>query len=77
MVFSQGVYDCGRLLALNDYVMEKAFVFGVICMSKWMREEVFPQGVYVWPPAMPEPPAPARGGPRALDVDQETDLATM
>ena len=42
-----------RILAMNDYVMEKAFVWGVIAFSKWLTPEHFPQGVYEWPPAQP------------------------
>ena len=40
-----------RLLQANDYVIDKAFVFGVIALSKWLGEEKFPQGIYEWPPS--------------------------
>ena len=71
--FAQGGLLPLRLLSLNDWVMEKAFVYGIICLSKWMGEEEFPCGVYTWPPPMPEPPAPARGASRVGDVDEEDD----
>ena len=51
-----------RLLHVNDYVMEKTFVYGIIALSKWLGEERFPHGVYgVWPPEFPAdlvPPQP-------------------
>ena len=40
-----------RLLQVNDYVLDKAFVFGVIALSKWLGETRFPQGIYKWPPS--------------------------
>ena len=43
-----------KLFFLGDYIMEKAFVYGIICLSKWLGEATFPQGVYKWPPALPE-----------------------
>jgi hypothetical protein len=43
-----------RLLHLNDYVLEKAFVYGIVLLSKLMGKEWFPNGVFGrWPP---EPP---------------------
>lgn len=55
-----------RILHRCDYVLEKSFVFCIICLSKWLGQERFPQGLYGdWPPAPPPgalpalPPAPA------------------
>ena len=43
-----------RLLHQNGNVVEKAFVFGVIALSKWLGAERFPQGIYgEWPPSRP------------------------
>ena len=54
----KGAYAPLHLLHMNDYVMEKAFVFGVIALSKWLGPERFPQGIYGdWPPCPPPPPA--------------------
>ena len=39
-----------RLLHVNDYVMEKAFVHGCLLLSKFMGKELLPCGQYVWPP---------------------------
>ena len=41
------------MLHLNDYVLDKAFVSCVICLSKWLKKDVFPQGITEWPPQMP------------------------
>ena len=43
-----------RILHMNDYVMEKAFVWGVMAFSKWLTEEKWPQGIHQWPPARPK-----------------------
>ena len=49
-----GSYSPLRLLHVNDYVLEKAFVYGIIALSKWLSEERFPQGVFgQWPPKAP------------------------
>ena len=49
-----GAYTPLRLLHLNDYVLEKTFVYGIVALSKWLGEECFPHGVYgQWPPEMP------------------------
>ena len=43
-----------RILHLNDYIIEKAFVYGIICLSKWIGPEHFGQGVHgLWPPDLP------------------------
>ena len=43
-----------KLFHMGDYIMEKAFVYAIVCLSKWLGEATFPQGVYSWPPALPE-----------------------
>ena len=54
-------YSPLKLLHLNDYVMEKAFVYGVICLSRWLGEEHFPEGCHgQWPPELPEDMKPIR-----------------
>ena len=41
------------MLHLNDYVLDKAFVSCVICLSKWLKKDDFLQGITEWPPQMP------------------------
>ena len=49
-----GAYSPLRLLHVNDYVLEKAFIYGIIALSKWLGEERFPPGVFgQWPPQVP------------------------
>ena len=44
-----------RILHLNDYVMEKAFVYGWVLLSKWIGKEHLDHGLYgTWPPKCPE-----------------------
>ena len=39
---------------MNDYIVDKAFMHGVILLSKWLGEARFPKGIYgTWPPAYP------------------------
>ena len=46
-----GNYSPLRLLHINDYVLEKAFVYGIIALSKWLGEDLFAKGVFgQWPP---------------------------
>jgi len=42
------------ILAHNDNIIEKAFVYAVILLSKWLGPGRFPEGVHAWPPAMPK-----------------------
>lgn len=42
-----------RMLHLNDYVVDKTFVCCIICLSKWLKQETFPQGIFDWPPLVP------------------------
>ena len=39
------------MLAWADGVVEKAFVYAVILLSKWLGADRFPRGVHHWPPA--------------------------
>ena len=40
-----------RLLHVNQYSMEKSFVYGIVALSKWLGQDKFPPGIYdVWPP---------------------------
>ena len=49
-----GSYTPRRLLHVNDYSLEKAFVYGMIALSKWLGQAQFPPGVYgSWPPKLP------------------------
>ena len=67
-IFS-GPYTPARLLHMNDYVVEKAFVYGVVALSKWLGAERFPHGIYGrWPPNAPEL-APSTPATPALDID--------
>ena len=49
-----------HLIHLNDYVLDKTFVYGAIMLSKWLHEERLPKGVYgLWPPDPPPGAIPA------------------
>jgi len=68
-----GSYTIARLLHLNDYVLDKAFVYGVVCLSKWLSSEHFPQGIYdKWPPAPPPAILPI---PPALLIEDEATIS--
>ena len=41
------------LLHNNDYIMEKAFVHGIFLISRWLRPEWCPDGLFNWPPPIP------------------------
>ena len=44
-----------RLLRLNEYIIDKAFLYAVVSISKWLGRKNYPQGLYgQWPP--PPPP---------------------
>ena len=43
-----------RLLHVNEYVLEKAFVYGIAALTKWLGKDWYPLGVHgMWPPKMP------------------------
>ena len=43
-----------KILDRNAYVMDKAFVYGTLLLSKWLGPKRFEQGVYGdWPPTCP------------------------
>ena len=50
-----GSYSALRLLHFNDYVLEKAFVYGILALSKWLGQEKIPPGFFGnWPPKAPK-----------------------
>jgi hypothetical protein len=56
-----------KILHRNDYIMDKAFVYGTLLLSKWFGPDRFAQGVYGdWPP--PGPPAAADPASAPTDV---------
>ena len=67
-----GNYQALRLLHVNDYVLEKAFVYGIVALSKWLGEERFPYGVYgQWPPKFPAALVPRSQGSPQVDLDDD------
>lgn len=42
------------LLEHAGFEAHHAFVVGVILISKWLGEDLFPRGVYSWPPPVPD-----------------------
>ena len=42
-----------RFLHLHNYILDKAFVSCIICLSKWLTARYFPKGVFQWPPHAP------------------------
>ena len=69
-----GAYGPLRLLHINDYIMEKAFVYGIIALSKWLGKERFPQGVYgKWPPPFPSHLMPTLAHP-VVTVTGDSDV---
>ena len=44
-----------KLLHHNHYDLDKAFLYGIIALSKWLGELHFPLGIYgSWPPSPPD-----------------------
>ena len=76
------------MLHLNDYVLEKTFVYAILCLSKWLGADTFPQGIYgKWPPAPPKNlyscdpdvvPVPVEDGvpPTAVELEVASSLVT-
>ena len=64
-----GPYTPLRLLHANDYVMEKAFVYGILALSKWLGQGRYPQGIYgAWPPKIPRSQVPDNLAASAVDL---------
>ena len=62
-----------RLLHVNDYILDKAFVYGIVALSKRLGEEWFPCGVFgQWPP--PFPAGLATKSEDAQPVDLEASI---
>ena len=62
------------MLHLNDYVLEKAFVYGILALSKWLGEKRFVYGVYGnWPPTFPEGLVPSTQGSTPIHLDELLD----
>ena len=58
------------LLGHNDFIIEKAFVYGVYCLSKWLGQELFPRGIYgLWPP---QAPSHIHRRPPPISVDEDS-----
>ena len=67
-----GSYSPLRLLHVNDYVLEKAFVYGIVALSKWLSEDRFPQGVFGhWPPKAPAGLVAEWAGGDTIDLGTE------
>ena len=57
-----GLFAPANFYHMNQYIVDKAFIYGVIAFSKWMGPELFPFGIYAkWPPVMRQGEAPADG----------------
>ena len=53
-IFSNNHYPT-TLLHTNDFCMEKTFLAGVICLSKWLGKDNWPEGLHGnWPPRAPD-----------------------
>ena len=62
-----------RLLHVNDYILEKSFVYGIVSVSKWLGREHFGHGVHGrWPPAFPADLVPSSHRPAAIEVGVST-----
>ena len=48
-----GNYGVTKLLHMNEYVIEKTFVYAIMCLSKWLGPDIFTCGIYRWPPLAP------------------------
>ena len=49
-----GNYGVMKLLHMNDYIIEKTFVYAIFLLSKWLGNDIFSCGIYgTWPPAPP------------------------
>ena len=49
-----GNYGALKLLHMNDYIIEKTFVYAIYCLSKWLGKDIFSWGIGAsWPLAPP------------------------
>ena len=67
-----GNYAPMRLLHMNDYVIEKTFVYAMICLSKFLGDKWFSWGVCAWPP--PPPPNIYASNPEVVPVPDEESM---
>ena len=68
-MFTQ-TYSIRRIFQKNEYVMEMAFIYGVIAASKWLGRDKFPFGIYgAWPPALPAEQLPPRTASEAIRIE--------
>ena len=69
-IFS-GPVTMHHLIHLNDYDLDKTFVYGAIMLSKWLGRERLPRGVFgFWPP---DPPPGAIPVPAPSQLDGSED----
>ena len=65
-----GAYRPLRMLHMNDCILEKTFVYGIVALSKCLGEDSFPQGVYgQWPSQIPAGLVPKSQGFGPVDLD--------
>ena len=75
-ILGNGPLSCKNLLHMNNYVMEKAFVYGAIALSKWLSKDLLPKGVYgYWPPDPPEEAVQEPSGAAAEAVQEPSGAA--
>ena len=56
-------YTMNHLLETSECLASKAFVHAIILLSKWLGKDLFPKGIYGWPPQPPASLGP--GAPQA------------
>ena len=57
-----------NLLHLNDYVLDKTFVYCVRMLSKWLGHKRFPQGIFSWPVSIPPEVLPKAPTQERIDM---------
>jgi hypothetical protein len=65
------------VIHINDYILDKTFVYGVVMLSKWLGQKRLPEGVYgVWPPDPPPEVLPPEVLPPVPlpELDADPDL---
>ena len=66
-----------RILHLNDYVLDKAFVSSILWVSKAMTAQFFKHGVHCWPPKAPSAAMqPALPSPSSTTVKRKHPAGT-